>query len=96
MSPKWTKPCFIQGLCQTKIISIMRTNTTLFENSHGKKPKGNGNWWLEVVGTDGKGSYTTETYNVRGTLAEAKKEAKRLMLQEIGAVKSVVEITVLP
>ena len=74
----------------------MKTETTQYEFSHGKKHKGYGAWMLEVTGTDGNGSYTTETYQITDKLGDAKKAAVRRMKAEIGAVKNVVEITVMP
>lgn len=74
----------------------MRTNTAEFEFSHGRKPRGFGNWALEVTGTDGQGRYTTEQYFGQGTLAEVKKDVCRRFKDEVGEVKAIVEVTVLP
>jgi hypothetical protein len=74
----------------------MRTETTKYEFAHGKKPKGYGSWWLKLTGTDCQGRYTTEQYNILGKLADAKKQAVRMMKSEIGTVREVVEIEVLP
>jgi len=74
----------------------MRTETMKYEFTHGRKPKGYGNWWLRLTGTDDEGSYTTEQYSILGKLSDAKKQAVRLMKSEIGGVKRVVEIEVLP
>lgn len=51
----------------------MRTNTTQFENSHGKAPRGRGNWWLRVVGVNGDGRPVTVETNGEGTLTEVRK-----------------------
>jgi len=74
----------------------METNTTEYVNSHGKEPRGRGLWLLKLTGTDGEGRYTDETYMVAGTLAQARKQAVKRMKQEIGGVKTVVGVTVLP
>jgi len=74
----------------------MRTNTEKYEFSHGSKPKGRGCWILELTGTDGNGSYTTQEYTERGTLSEARKNAVRRFKSEVGGVKEVTEVEVLP
>ncbi len=74
----------------------MRTNTNEYQFSHGKKPRGLGNWCLRLTGTNGQGSYTTETFFVHGLLTEAKRDACRRFKNEVGGVKSIVECEVLP
>ena len=74
----------------------MKTNTTEYEFSHGKKPKGNGRWFLELIGTDGNGRYTTYEAQVNGSLGEAKKQAVKQFKAEVGGVKKITEIKVLP
>lgn len=74
----------------------MRTETSQYENSHGKKPSGRGCWMLELTGTDGKGSYTTQNFSGYGTLSEVRKNSVRRFKSECGAVKSVTEVVVLP
>lgn len=74
----------------------MRTLTGQYENSHGHKPRGNGGWALRLTGTDDNGRYTSETYFEHGTLSEAKAAACRRMKREIGGVKRIVEVEVLP
>ena len=74
----------------------MKTNTERYEFSHGKKPRGKGLWALELTGTDGQGSYTKQEYHESGNLGEAKKQACRRFKNEVGGVKSITEVTVLP
>ena len=74
----------------------MRTETTQYECSHGRTPKGYGMWALVATGTDGKGSYTSETYFITGNFGEARKQAAKRLKQDCGAVKTVTEIAVLP
>lgn len=74
----------------------MRTTTTQYQFSHGRQPKGYGLWWLRLTGMDGNGAYTTEQYQEYGTLNEAKRNAVRRMKAEIGRVKQIVEIEVMP
>ena len=74
----------------------MRTETMKYEFTHGRKPKGYGSWWLRLTGTDDQGRYTTEQYRTIGTLTDAKKQAVRMMKSEIGGVRRVVEIEVMP
>jgi hypothetical protein len=74
----------------------MRTNVDEYVNSHGKAPRGSGMWAFEVNGTDGDGRYTSETYFISGKFADAKREAARRLKQDVGGVKQVVEVKVLP
>ncbi len=74
----------------------MKTDTTQYEFSHGRKPKGRGMWVLDVTGTDGRGAYTSERYMIAGTLANARKEAARRLKQECSRVVSITLIEVLP
>jgi len=74
----------------------METNTQQYEFSHGRKPRGEGYWAFRLTGTDGNGRYTSETYFEHGKLGEAKAAACRRMKREIGGVKQVVEVEVLP
>lgn len=73
----------------------MRTETTKYEFTHGRKPKGYGNWWLELTGTDDQGRYKTKRFTILGKLADAKKQAVCQMKRRFG-VKKVVEIEVMP
>lgn len=75
---------------------MMRTNTDQFRNSHGKAPKGYGTWAFEITGTDGRGAYTTETYFITGKMSDARKQAIKRMKSDIGAIKEITEIVVLP
>lgn len=74
----------------------MTTETGLYENTHGKSPKGYGLWWFKITGTDNKGSYTTDELSATGKLTEAKAAACRRMKQEIAGVKTITNIIVLP
>ena len=74
----------------------MRTNTEKYEFTHGRKPRGHGLWALSLTGTDGQGRYTKQEYRVSGNLTEAKKQACRRFKNEVGGVKSIVEVMVLP
>jgi len=74
----------------------MTINTTKYEFSHGRKPRGYGQWMFEVLGSDGAGAYTTSTYTVLDWYRLAVHEAARRLKRECGAVKSVIEVTVLP
>ena len=59
------------------------TETTEYEFSHGKKPKGYGLWILSLAISDGRGSWTTEEYSGTGTLAEVRKLAVAHVRQTI-------------
>lgn len=72
------------------------TNTTRYEFSHGRKPKGRGYWGLEITFTDGHGRYSSETVFAYGTLAEARKTAWNQIKSTVGGAKSIVEVIVLP
>ena len=74
----------------------MRTETTQFEASHGRKPRGFGNWFFEVVGTDGNGSFLTVTVEASGRFTEAKSRAVREFKRDCGQVETVVSVEVLP
>ena len=74
----------------------MRTNTLKYEFTHGKKPRGYGLWMFEILATDNRGSYLTETIGRYGTMAEAKKLAVASMKSMCGRVNAICEITVLP
>lgn len=74
----------------------MRTNTLKYEASHGKKPRGYGLWFFEILATDDRGAYLTETIDRYGTLSEAKRLAVSSLKSMVGRVKTIVEITVLP
>ncbi len=74
----------------------MKTKTDLYENSHGTKPRGTGHWMIEVTGTDGHGSYTTETYSHYGRLTEAKANAAKRLKEECSRVKHIAQIIILP
>lgn len=74
----------------------MIVKTSEYENTHGKKPRGRALWAITARGSDGRGRYTTETYYINGSLPYAKKEAVRQMKQEIGGVKMVTSLEILP
>ena len=74
----------------------MRTNTLKYEASHEKKPRGYGLWFFEILATDDRGAYLTETIDRYGTLSEAKRLAVSSLKSMVGRVKTIVEITVLP
>ena len=74
----------------------MRTNTLKYEAAHGKKPRGYGLWFFEILATDDRGAYLTETIDRYGTLSEAKRRAVSSLKSMVGRVKTIVEITVLP
>jgi len=74
----------------------MKTNTLKYEASHGKKPRGYGLWFFEILATDDRGAYLTETIDRYGTLSEAKRLAVSSLKSMVGRVKTIVEITVLP
>lgn len=73
----------------------IRTITADYEATHGKLPKGEGNWTLELTGTDCQGRFMKETYSEFGLLSTAKNAACRRMKQEVGGVKAVIQIKVL-
>lgn len=68
----------------------VRTETTEYEFSHGKKPKGFGFWILTLDMSDGFGSYTTEEFSGTGTLSEVRKSAVAHVRQTVGRAKSLV------
>jgi len=74
----------------------MKINTTEYEFSHGKKPRGYGLWVFEVTGTDGNGAYTNEIYSISGKMGDARKEAASRLLHDCGAVKEITEVKILP
>ncbi len=74
----------------------MRTNTLKYEASHGKKPRGYGLWFFEILATDDRGAYLTETIDRYGTLTEAKRLAIKSLKSTVGRVKTICGITVLP
>jgi len=75
----------------------MRTDTSEYENTHGRKPRGFGLWFFELLGTDGQGRYTTETVRVpNSNYGPAKKAAVVSFKAMVGGVKEVVELKVLP
>jgi hypothetical protein len=53
-------------------------------------------WALVATGTDGKGSYTSETYFITGDFGDARKQAAKRFKQDCSGVKRVTEIVVLP
>lgn len=74
----------------------MKTSTAEFEASHGRKPRGRGNWWFRVTATDGDGKYTTDERNAFGTLTEARAIVCRQMRSDIGVPIRFTEIEVMP
>ena len=74
----------------------MKTNTLKYESAHGKKPRGSGLWAFEILATDNRGAYLTETIERHGSLTEAKRLAVKRLKGMVGRVKAIVEITVLP
>jgi len=74
----------------------MKTNTLKYEASHGKKPRGYGLWFFEILATDNRGAYLTETIDQYGTLTEAKSLAVKSLKSMCGRVSTICEITVLP
>ena len=74
----------------------METLTVEYQFSHGKRPRGFGAWWLKLTGTDNEGRYTEESYQITDALAAAKTRAVKRMKEEVGGVKKVVRIEVLP
>lgn len=74
----------------------METNTRQYEFSHGHKPRGMGHWWFRITATDGNGRYTMQEISASGKLSEAKAAACRRMKSEIGAVKRIVVVEVMP
>jgi hypothetical protein len=74
----------------------MKTTTGTYENTHGRKPRGYGLWALNVTGTDGQGSYTTETYFITGKLTDVSRQAVRRLKSDVSAVRTVTEIEILP
>ena len=74
----------------------MTINTSQYELSHGRKPKGRGLWALEITFTDNQGRYGTETVWANGTLAEARKIGWSQIKSTVGGAKQIVEVTVLP
>ena len=75
---------------------MAETHTSQYEFAHGRKPRGYGNWAIRVVGTDGKGKYTSSKYFCLGKLADAKRQAGMNLKAECGAVKYIVEYEILP
>lgn len=69
-------------------------NTSEYERSHGRKPKGRGLWMLSLTIHDGQGGYADEDFEYNGTLTEAKKAA-RDHVRNCGRAKEVI-VTVLP
>jgi len=74
----------------------MTVNTSQYEFAHGHKPRGQGFWAFEMTFTDGHGRFSTETVFANGTPAQARKQAWQQLKAECGAVKELVEVTVLP
>jgi len=74
----------------------MRMNTEKYEFSHGKKPRGSGHWLFAITGSDGCGRYITELRKSSGTLSLARKQAIYSFRSEIGSVKEIIEVEVMP
>jgi len=79
----------IQELFEEVIEESTTTNTREYEFSHGKKPKGSGNWWIKV---NGKG------YNPQPnmTLGKAKSAASKMARADGNWKKTGNEIEVMP
>jgi hypothetical protein len=75
---------------------MARTNTEQFEFTHGHKPRGWGQWGLELHFTDGNGRFSSETVFATGTLTEARKSAWSRIRREVGGAKQLLEVDVLP
>ena len=71
-------------------------NTDEYVRSHGRDPKGTGQWAFRIMGTDGLGSWTTLAdpwFAPCSTLTAAKKAAKergKSMARDIGRVREIV------
>ena len=57
--------------------SAIEINTSKFVNSHGKNPKGRGNWWFGIF--DYQCYYSDASYGQ--AIKAARKEMKRLCLK---------------
>lgn len=64
---------------------MVETDTTQYEFTHGRKPRGFGSWAFNVTVANGRGGFLVETIRpwTCGTLAECRKEAVR-RAKEIG------------
>lgn len=58
--------------------------------------EGFGNWLFKMTGTDNRGRFTEFTGNATGKFGEVKKQVIRQFKQEVGGVKKIVEIVVMP
>jgi hypothetical protein len=74
----------------------MRIDNTQYLNAHGCNPKGKGFWFFDLLGTDGEGRYTRDTFSGNGTVAQARKQAVAAFKRQVGGVKQVVEAVTLP
>ena len=74
----------------------MRMETAEYEFSHGRKPRGQGDWAFDLTFTDGNGRSCTETRFANGTLAQARAAAWRQIRRTVGGAKTLVECKVLP
>ena len=76
---------------------MMKTTTLTrqFENSHGRKPRGDGLWIMSLQISDGRGSWCSEQFEHHGTLTEAKQAARQHIKTSCGRAKELI-IDVLP
>lgn len=74
----------------------MNFDTSAYQFAHGRKPRGWGHWWMEVTGGDANGRFITETYQVTGTIPEARKRAMARMRAEVGGVRRIFNVVVCP
>ena len=74
----------------------METNTSKFEFTHGRKPRGTALWGFEIYFTDGNGRYSSETAFAHGTLSAARNQAWRQIKATVGGAKQPIEAIVLP
>ena len=75
---------------------MARTNTEQFEFTHGHKPRGWGQWYLDLHFTDGNGRFSSQTVAATGTLTEARQLAWKQLKAECGAARKLLEVDVLP
>lgn len=73
----------------------IETDTTKYEYSHGKKPRGYGEWGFEVTAMRGSGYCDIKKWE-RGNFGEAKAAAIRSVKDELGGGATVLRVTVLP
>ena len=57
----------------------MQIQTSRFETSHGRKPRGTGGWWFELSNSTrptAPFTYPTKSFFFNGAFAEARRAAK--------------------